>query len=520
MDEVPGPQEVGEQNETADDRSCNEIRTQVDTVLLSFFNEVPEVQFGEKERITLMSDAALGFHNALRDIHPRQRKSMLCKEPKEWASIMFGSTTSSYHTLWKMLHGDAAISASAKGFLLEVKRSLAFLSRYRFVHPDGLVEGPGEIPLAQRFLQDMAERGACFSLRAKLPQDWDEWYSGKQNVAIILNYASIWFTKFNDDSVLSGLSEKRRFLHNHLPQDEKEKAPLDGFVKMEPHCSTGGDGESERVLECGASFDSFLQCQDNMDLLRLESVMAYRKLLEALLVSFYKIKAVSSDITEGAKQDPTPSESTEPNLKRARIDEGPEETLREAAEAGRVEGMKEILMSHSTVNVNGKGEDGMTLLHLACENGHDAIVAILLAHPDIDVNQKDDTGMAAFVHTCSSRKTSCVRLLLKDSRVKLNEPMNEGQIPLWAAAFCGRLELIKWWIASGREMDLGEPGNEQTDAIGVAKRDQEKIDRESDEDFEERKRQFPEIVTLLERFRGNPEQTRSEVRKGLGITGG
>ena len=72
---------------------------------------------------------------------------------------------------------------------------------------------------------------------------------------------------------------------------------------------------------------------------------------------------------------------------------------------------------------------------------------------------------------CSNGCTSCVRLMLKDSRVKVNEPAKYGETPLWWAACCGRIKVIKWWIASGREIDLGKPGDvDKTDAIGVAKR--------------------------------------------------
>ena len=57
--------------------------------------------------------------------------------------------------------------------------------------------------------------------------------------------------------------------------------------------------------------------------------------------------------------------------------------------------------------------------------------------------------------------------MLKDSRVKVNEPNQNGETPLWYAAFFGYLDIIKWRIASGREMDLGKPGDvDKTDAIG------------------------------------------------------
>jgi len=97
------------------------------------------------------------------------------------------------------------------------------------------------------------------------------------------------------------------------------------------------------------------------------------------------------------------------------------------------------------------------------------VIPLLLAHPDMDVNVKNSSGSTPFYIACYGR-TSCVRELLKDSRVKVNEPDNYGRTPLWWAARDGYHDLIKVWIASGREMDLGTPGDvEKTDSIGAAK---------------------------------------------------
>ena len=85
----------------------------------------------------------------------------------------------------------------------------------------------------------------------------------------------------------------------------------------------------------------------------------------------------------------------------------------------------------------------------------------------------------------------------------MNEPKNDGVTPLQRAAYWGNLDIIRWWIASGREIDLGKPGDiDKTDAIGVA-----------------RKRGKTEVVTLLERFKSDAAKTRSEVRIQLRITG-
>jgi len=131
------------------------------------------------------------------------------------------------------------------------------------------------------------------------------------------------------------------------------------------------------------------------------------------------------------------------------------------------------------------------------------VIPLFLAHPDIDVNLKSNIGGTPFTTACHKGHTSYVRLLLKDSRVKVNERDRDGYTPLFWAAYNGHLEIIKWWITSGREMDLGKPGDvDKTDAIGAAKREKK-----------------TETVTLLERFEKVSTKTRSEVRKELGITG-
>ena len=161
-----------------------------------------------------------------------------------------------------------------------------------------------------------------------------------------------------------------------------------------------------------------------------------------------------------------------------------EQQFYQAARDGKVEEVKKILRNHSNLNVNWRNSEDFsrTALHRACANGHDSIVSVLLAHPDIiDVNRKVYSANTPFFEACVNGKTSCVRVLLKDLRVdNYNEPDNNLVTPLRLAAACGHLEVIKWWIASGREMDL---------------------------------------AALLERFKNDATKTRDEVRKGLGITG-
>jgi len=160
---------------------------------------------------------------------------------------------------------------------------------------------------------------------------------------------------------------------------------------------------------------------------------------------------------------------------RARI---AEERFWKSASDGDVEASKEILKHNPTLDVNWPERIyDQAVLHPVCENGNASIVSILLAHPAIDVNQKDTMKNTPFTWVCAYGRTSCGRLLLRDSRVKVNEPDEDGSTPLRYAASHGHLDVIKWWIASGREMDLGKPGDDKTDAIW---REEERKDRSGD----------------------------------------
>jgi len=182
-----------------------------------------------------------------------------------------------------------------------------------------------------------------------------------------------------------------------------------------------------------------------------------------------------------------------------------EKTFYSAVYRGNVEEVKDILRNNPSLNVNWKNVavGASTALSCACRYGHDSIVSILLAHPDIDPNLEDEGGSTPFMIACFKGYTSFVRLLLQDQRAMVNEPDNGGDTPLRKAASKGHQDVIKWWIASGREIDLGKPGDvDKTDAIGVARREKE-----------------TEVVTLLERFKSDAAKTRNEARLELGING-
>jgi len=170
---------------------------------------------------------------------------------------------------------------------------------------------------------------------------------------------------------------------------------------------------------------------------------------------------------------------------------------------GDAQKLSELMMRQDPVfNVN-KSLDGSgwTLLHYACfGRERSAVIPVLLAHPDINVNVRDTDGGTTFSCFCHYGSTSRVREMLKDSRVKVNEVDVYGFTNVFWVAQYGHIDIIKWWIVSGREMDLGESGDEKADAIGVAKKEGN-----------------TEVATLLERFKENPEETRHVIGVELGL---
>jgi len=122
-----------------------------------------------------------------------------------------------------------------------------------------------------------------------------------------------------------------------------------------------------------------------------------------------------------------------------------------------------ILGDNPNIDVNWMdGWSTWCALHLACSNGHDPVVAILLAHPAINVNAKGKFGWTPFLRACHCGQTKCVRLLLQDARVNIDERNRDGFTALREAASGGHVEVIKWWIASGREIDFGKPDDWKT----------------------------------------------------------
>ena len=177
--------------------------------------------------------------------------------------------------------------------------------------------------------------------------------------------------------------------------------------------------------------------------------------------------------------------------------------MKAAVESGDAKKVAELIKQDPGFNVNMvMNRIWFTLLHVACfDDSRSAVIPLLLAHPDIDANSSDRFGRTPFNLACEYGHTPCIREMLKDSRVKVNEPNDDGRTPLFWATWGGHFDVIRWWIASGRETDFGKPGDvNKTDVIGVAT-----------------ERSSREVVTLLERFQSDTAKTRHAVRVELGL---
>jgi ankyrin repeat protein len=121
--------------------------------------------------------------------------------------------------------------------------------------------------------------------------------------------------------------------------------------------------------------------------------------------------------------------------------------------------------------INSMGDSrGGTALHAAARNNHSIVVAILLAHPDININAGEFLPCGtAFSETCKTNSDRSAMMLLMDPRLRQNALLPSGESPLVRAISTTSIMVIRHWIASGRDMWLGNPGDALTDAIGKAR---------------------------------------------------
>ena len=79
-------------------------------------------------------------------------------------------------------------------------------------------------------------------------------------------------------------------------------------------------------------------------------------------------------------------------------------------------------------------DDGVTVLYMACQDGHVAVVKLLLAHDGIDVNKaRPDDGTTPLFMACQEGLGEIVTLLLAHGGVAANKIETAGLTPLYVA---------------------------------------------------------------------------------------
>ena len=137
-------------------------------------------------------------------------------------------------------------------------------------------------------------------------------------------------------------------------------------------------------------------------------------------------------------------------------------------------------------------------LHLTCELGNKQLTLLLLRHPDIDPNLQDAQGHTPLMLSCALDQLRVAKVLVLDKRTRLDVADPFGVTALWLAALRGATEIVKWLIASGK--DLGK--DQEIVGLDVA-REAENL----------------ETLELLKRFQSEPELTRHELRVELCLQG-
>jgi len=95
--------------------------------------------------------------------------------------------------------------------------------------------------------------------------------------------------------------------------------------------------------------------------------------------------------------------------------------------------MVKLLLAHeANVNIETRNDREQTLLAIACEEGHEAVIKLLLDTGKADVNSKDQWGRTPLIALarCEVEQAAAVRLLLDTGEVDVNSCAYNGRPPL------------------------------------------------------------------------------------------
>lgn len=93
-----------------------------------------------------------------------------------------------------------------------------------------------------------------------------------------------------------------------------------------------------------------------------------------------------------------------------------DKTIEDFLKEGNIEKFKELL---STVeDINELDENGLGLIHWACDRGNESIVELILSHKGVNIDLLDDSKQTALHYASSCGHKSIINVLLKNNACK------------------------------------------------------------------------------------------------------
>jgi len=138
--------------------------------------------------------------------------------------------------------------------------------------------------------------------------------------------------------------------------------------------------------------------------------------------------------------------------------------LFEAALKGQPELVREVLQRPGlNVNWENTTDSNKTAFHLVAATGSQDLIKSFLYHPDIDVNRRTTFRNVPFLLARFNGNPGVMKVLLEDPRIDIVAQDQGGRTPLWWASSDGLVNVVRWMIASGRELALEVRGKTMGD---------------------------------------------------------
>ncbi|KAI8148806.1 ankyrin repeat-containing domain protein [Fennellomyces sp. T-0311] len=115
-----------------------------------------------------------------------------------------------------------------------------------------------------------------------------------------------------------------------------------------------------------------------------------------------------------------------------------------AASVGWLTGLQKLVQAGGDLMAaRGAGVKNKTVLHVAAEHCHAAVVEYIVNVTQGGLNLEEDSNGATVLHyACASGHTDLVSFLARSCQIPVNQPDHRGELPLHWAARHGRLEVV------------------------------------------------------------------------------